>query len=191
MSQSNRYTISVAPTTEPVTVEEAKKNSIIEFDDDDAYVSGLIKVARQYVEEYLSRALITQTWKLYLDCFPNVIEIPVPPLVSATITYVDTDGATQTESSAVYTVDTDSDPGIIYEAYNQNWSTPRDVEKAVIVTFVAGYGAADDVPDPIKQAIKLLVGHYYENREQTSPLTMKEIPMGIKMLLAPYRITSF
>jgi uncharacterized phiE125 gp8 family phage protein len=33
------------------------------------------------------------------------------------------------------------------------------------VTYVAGYGAAASVPQKYKQAMLLLIGHWYENRE--------------------------
>lgn len=46
-------------------------------------------------------------------------------------------------------------------------------------------------PEPIIAAIKLLVGHLYENRQEvvveTGRATVEQIPMGIKALIAPYR----
>jgi hypothetical protein len=35
----------------------------------------------------------------------------------------------------------------------------------VCITFVCGYGVATDVPDKAKQAMLLLIGDYYANRE--------------------------
>ncbi len=190
---SHRYTISVEPSVEPVSLSEAKTHLRVTIDDDDTYITALIKAARQYVENYLSRALITQTWKLYLDYFPDEIVIPRPPFQSATITYVDTDGATQTATGTIYTVDTDSEPGLIYEAYDQNWPTTRTVNKAVTVTFIGGYGDASiDIPEAIIWAIKLIINHLYENRETTiSGTSITTVPMTVEPLLAPYRIMTF
>jgi len=64
------FVLVTAPASEPVTLAEAKTQLNLEIPDDDTFVSELIKTARQYVEEVLSRALFTQTWGLYLDAFP-------------------------------------------------------------------------------------------------------------------------
>ena len=42
--------------------------------------------------------------------------------------------------------------------------------------------------DSLHVACLLLVAHWYANRETTSTLTIKEVPMSFKMLLEPYRI---
>ena len=127
-----RLTLNTAPSAEPVSIAEAKIQCRVDGSDDDVYLSSFcIPTARGRAERYLSRALISQTWDLYLDRFPQTIVVPRPPLQSATITYVDVDGATQTLATGIYTVDTDSEPGLIYQAYDQDWPSTRDVEKAV------------------------------------------------------------
>ena len=84
------------------------------------------------------------------------------------VVYIDTDGATQTVSSSVYDVDIDQEPGRLRLAYSESWpSDRRSTPNSVIIRFVAGYGDADAVPETIKAAIKLLVGHLYEHRVQT------------------------
>ncbi len=187
----NRFTLSVAPDVEPVPLAEAKNHLCVTITDDDSQIIAMIKDVRQYVENYLSRALITQTWKLYLDYFPNKIIVPRPPLqLVSSITYVDTDGATQTATGTIYTVDTDSEPGQIYEAYDQDWPSSRDVEKAITVTFIAGYGDAEDVPGPILRAMKLLISHYYENREAVAPVALIDIPKSVDALLSDYRLVN-
>lgn len=42
-------------------------------------------------------------------------------------------------------------------------------------------------PHPIKQAVRLLVGHFYNNREAVVSGPVFELPVGVKMLLAPWR----
>lgn len=184
--------IDTAPTEEPVSIDEAKTHCRIENTEENGYVQGLIVAARQMVENYTNRALITQTWKAYFDRFPigyNPVDLPKAPVQSVTsITYVDSDGDTQTLASSEYTVDTDSEPGRFYLAYNKTWPSVRNVAKAVTVTFTAGYGDAEDVPDAIKQAMFLMIGHLYENREVLSPVKLEEVPMAFKALLSPYRI---
>jgi uncharacterized phiE125 gp8 family phage protein len=59
---------------------------------------------------------------------------------------------------------------------------------AYVVKYVAGYGGASDVPEPIVQAIKLLTAHLYENREAVTSLGVNAIPYTIGAMLQPYRI---
>ena len=105
-----------------------------------------------------------------------------------TIQYVDTAGDTQTLSSSVYNVDIYQEPGRISEAYGQQWPTTRIINNAVIVTYVAGYGAtAATVPQGIKDAIMILVNHLYENRDIIVTGTIvSKIPMSAISLLDGY-----
>lgn len=190
------FALSSAPATEPVTTAELKSHLRVDSTDEDTLIASLGTAARQYVEEQTRRALVTQTWVLKLDEFPESdgeILLPRPPLVSvSSVTYVDTAGSTQTLSSSVYSVDTTDTPGRITLAYDQTWPTVRDQRNAITVTYVAGYGAASAVPDALKAAIKLLVGHWFTNREGVVTGTIAtEIPMAVDALLAPYRVLRF
>lgn len=44
------------------------------------------------------------------------------------------------------------------------------------------------VNEPIKLAIKLLIGHFYANREATTEDNLKVIPLGVQYLLDPFRM---
>ena len=183
-----RATRTVAPAAEPVSVIEAKEHLRVDIGDDDTLIEALITAAREYVEQGSRRALVTQTWRLNLDQFPAgpEIELPRPPLQSVTsVTYRDSDGTTNTLSSSIYEVDTDSTPGRIRLAYGEDWPSDTLAEtNPVRITFVAGYGDADDVPRRWKQAILLLVGHWYENREATISGTIpRSIPFAVESLI--------
>jgi uncharacterized phiE125 gp8 family phage protein len=183
-----------APAVEPVTKTEAKAQLRITHSDEDTIIDGLITAARHYSENYCQRVFITQTWDLFLDCFPAEIEIPFPPLQSVThIKYIDTDGNEQTLSASNYTVDSSSFIGRIVPAYGESWPSIRYVPNAVNVRFVAGYGdAASDVPETIKLAMKMLIAHWYENRETVKVGTItKAIEFSYEALLDPYRVITF
>jgi len=180
-----------APESEPVSISEAKAHLRVTFSDEDTYIDSLVKTARRQAEKYCRRAFITQTWDLVLDGFPcGSIEVPLPPLQSVTsITYVDTNGATQTLASGNYTVDTKSNPARITPAYGKVWPTTQSHINVVTVRFVAGYGSSTDVPDDIGHALKLMIGHWYENREDTiAAADIKEVPKTSMWILDAYRL---
>lgn len=181
------YVLTSAPATEPVTTAEAKSHLRVDIDDDDTLIAGMIEAARDYFEEAARRALITQTWRLNLDAWPagNEIELPRSPLQSvSSIVYLDEDGDSTTWSSSAYIVDADSEPGRVVLAHGQSWpSGGLYPANPIRITFVAGYGDADDVPEKFKHAIKLLVGHWYEHREAYGDGLVREVPMALQSLI--------
>lgn len=187
-----RTTIVTSPTIEPVFLEDAKDHLRVDGTDEDTLISDLIVVAREWCEGYQNRAYLTQTWKLVLDDWPDdYIRIPKPPLQSVThVKYIDSAGTQSTWSSSLYIVDTASRPGRIVPAYSQTWpSVTLQPINAIEVQFVAGFGdSLDDVPARVKHAIKLIVGHLYENRESTAIQRLHEVPMAVYSLLGLDRI---
>lgn len=179
--------------TEPLTTTQAKSHLRVDGSDEDALIGNLVTAARQYVEEHTGRALITQTWEYTADAFPTkagAIWLPRPPLIAVSqVQYVDTAGATQTWDSDEYRVDAVSVPGRVTLADGAVWPTPNDVSNAVTVTYTAGYGAASDVPEPIKQALLLLIGSWYGSREnEVVGTVVGRFEFAVKALLAPYRV---
>jgi len=156
-----------APAVEPVTLVEAKAHLYVTHGDDDALIGAYIAAAREDAEHRLQRALVEQTWELALDAFPNVIVLPMAPLVSITsIKYIDDAGVEQTLGSSTYYADTVAEPGQVVPKYGESWPTTRAERNAVRVRYVAGYGDSGSfVPAAIRQWILLRVGSLYENRE--------------------------
>jgi uncharacterized phiE125 gp8 family phage protein len=197
-----------APAYEPVTLSDMRDHLRVTTHDDDAYLTALIVAAREWSETFTRRCFVQQTWDQWFDGFPSGdrIELSKAPLVSVTGVYY-TDYAESTTTMTVsteYVVDSDSVPGAVCLAYGTTWpSFTPSVKNPVKVRYVAGYSAAasDDsppvydyranVPKSIKHAIKLIVGHYYNNRENTiAGVGLTDIPFGAEYLLWPYRILS-
>ena len=177
--------VKTKPATGPVTLDEAKLHLRVTCTADDAYITTLIKVARLHAELFQNRSYITQTLELRMDCFPQfLIELPRPPSISVTsIKYIDSNGDTQTLDASKYTTDFNSYVARIVPAFNETWPTTRRVIDAVTIEYQAGYGAASDVPETIRQAILLLIGVWYENREPITESTVMEIPFTVSALL--------
>lgn len=178
------------PTTEPISLDEAKKQLRLESALDDAFVQTLlIPAARQWVEEHCRRALVTQTWEALLTGFPSsgIIELGKGTLSSvASVKYLDANGVEQTLALGEYEVDTTSVPGRVLLAYGKSWPTTRAAWNAVRIRFDAGWAAAS-IPVPIKQATLLLVSHMYEHRTPE----VSEIDFAAEALLNPYRVMVF
>lgn len=161
-----------APAELPLRVDDSLRLQLRLFDDaEDAIIEAMVAAATEHLDGkdgILGRALIEQSWELLLDSFPcaSEIRIPLPPLRSVeSITYVDSNGDTQTLATSVYAVDTASEPGVVSLKYGQTWPSTRCQRNAVTIAFTCGYGTSDDVPERLKSAIKLMVGDLYANRE--------------------------
>jgi len=160
------------PTEWPVTAGEAKLHARIDEDADNDLVNGLIRTATELAETYTRRAIMRQTWKMFLDSWPvcGYVEMPRAPLVSVTHvkTYDDSDVATEF-NGAYYYVDAVSRPGRITVRSTASWPTPTRVANGVEIQFICGYASdPKDVPAKIKTGILALIAFLYENRGDAS-----------------------
>ena len=174
-----------------VSLEEAKLHVRQDQSADDDLILGLIELAGNYVEETCNLALVNQTWDLFMDAFPGgEIVVPKMPLVSVTGIYYTAEGAVEaTFASTNYVVDAYSQPGRIVLDDSAAWpGNELVVVNGVRVRFVAGFGTGgSSVPRMIRQAMLLMIGHWYENREATREKALSNVPMGVDSLLWNWR----
>ena len=190
----NSVTRATGPAVEPLTVAEAKLHLRVDITDDDAYIGTLITAAREWVENYLDRTLITTQLILRAAEFPTEeLELARPPMVASgtatavVITYTLADTTTATLSTALYRVDRTSTPGNVAPIINGTW--PSDViedANAVAVTYWAGYGPTSaSVPATIRHAMLMLIGHWYDRRSAVLTGTIsKPLEFAVESLLA-------
>ena len=185
------FSIVTKPTFDPVTLSEALAHCRVDNSDDDGLLVNYILAARQYLEDMCGLCFATQTIDATLDCeWPEVIQLPRAPAQSITsISYVDTAGATQVLASNQYVAALKRYVPTIAPAYGIAWPAVRDQTDAVTVRYVAGFGATpSDTPEALRQALLLLVGHWYENREAVVVGTsVVDMPKAVDALVAPYR----
>jgi uncharacterized phiE125 gp8 family phage protein len=158
-----RLVLVSGPAVEPLTAAEAKERLNIGSEISDAVMDAYITAARQRIDGadgYLGRALITQTWQGRDDAFPTCdggrIYIPLPPLQTVTVSYLDSAGSPVTLVDGVdYRVVQAQRPYILPLS---SWPSVTGID-GVTIEFVVGYGdAGADVPEPIRTAIALGAG---------------------------------
>lgn len=172
------------PTSEPVSIAEVRQHCRIDATDDDAGIARRILAARTYVEQITGRALMTQTLEMLLEEFPeDDIHLPRSPAASITwVKYTDPAGVVQTMSASDYVLDNSCVPSEVYPAYGKFWPPTLEMPGSVQIRYVAG---EEQAPEPIRQAILLLVAAWDENRSG-----FDAVP-GVDALLAPYQASWF
>jgi uncharacterized phiE125 gp8 family phage protein len=190
---STRPIRTVAPTADPIDIDEVKQHLRVWHTDEDILITGLIAAAVAHFDGWsgiLGRCLVTQTWTVGLSRFPAeaAIALPFPDVQSVTVTYRDGANASQTLSSSAYAlIQTTAGSALVLNSASE-WPDTFDRQDAVTIAMVAGYGDANAVPQSIKQAMLLLIGHWFANREALAAAgTMTEIPMAVSALISPYR----
>lgn len=190
-----------APATPILTTAEAKSHLRIYHTDEDAYIDALVAAATANIdgaEGWLGRCIVSQKWELTIDRFPRndhcgvvALNLPLPPLISIEeIEYDNEDGVATELTSANYRKFGVASTGGAYvlPLANTEWPSTHDEPASVRISFTAGYAT---VPASIKHAIKLLVSHFNEHREENIDTGAKfgliPLPFGVTALLTLYR----
>lgn len=174
-----------APAVEPLAIADLRAHLRVREGVEDGLLESYLKAAREHVERSTGRALIFQSWRLYLDTWPEgrVVRLPVAPVHSVdAVTVYDGDGTARNLTSDKWTLAQGSLPPRVKISLDigVSCSTMMGAE----IEFTAGHGAGPEaVPETCKQAIRLLVAHWYENREEGAKV-LSSIPQGVDRLLA-------
>lgn len=132
--------------TEPVELEDAKEWLRVDYDDDDDLITGMIKSARQSIEQFLNIALVDKSVVLDVitTCETDVIRLPYVESAEIEIEDIDDDEAVDTENYKVR----GAGVTVNYAGY---FSITYDIE-------------AGEIPEAIKEGIKMEVAERYANR---------------------------
>lgn len=186
-----RIEVVAPPAAEPVTaIDLSDWLRLPSGNGEEAILASLATAARLHAENASQRTFAAATLRLDLAEFPcggQSLQLRRGPVRTLdAIAYVDADGAEAT-------LDVAEDVTIVREGLDAyvyprsgRWPATRPTADGggnVRATYTAGF---ESVPETVLQAIKLLAAHWHENREATSPLTVKDVPLGFDHLLAPY-----
>lgn len=185
--------VTVRPQGLALSVFEAKRQLRIEPQDTDQddHIASLCASAGSHIERELGYPILRQTRETHLSCFPRG---PIwlgggDALTVLEIRYTDTAGAAQVLAQSAYAVDAVSQPAKVYPAPSTSWPSTSPVPGAAVVKWQAGWETPADVPDDLLHAMKLLVGHWDQNREAVVVGSVNsDLRVALDELLSPFRL---
>lgn len=179
----------IAPADAPVSLAEAKAHLRVDHDDQDDLITAQIKAATAYLDGYagiLGRALVTQTWRQDFATFADRLPLPVSPVIAiVSVSYFDAGNVQQVVDPGNYALHADRRGVHVALQTGNAWPRTFGCVDAVSVTFSAGYGAAADVPEPIRQAILLIVQRLFDGADTEIDAAIDRV---VHALIAPYRM---
>jgi uncharacterized phiE125 gp8 family phage protein len=193
-----RPVLVIPPATTPISLTEAKEHLDLPSGNDskDALVTGLIEAAVSYLDGWtgiLGRCLIAQTWRQDFDALSRCMRLPLFPVISITSSvYDDVADVAQTIAASNYTLLSDDLGNYVRFKDTYDFSSVHDDPPAVRITYQVGYTDAAAVPMAIKQAMLLLIRHWFDNPSAIIVGTISGVtPMAVDALLSPYRRIRF
>lgn len=202
------HRISTDPATEPVTLAEIKSHLRIDGSSEDTQLSLFISVARQYIEQVTGIAMITQTWTLTLDHWPNdsrqwwdgvkkgpmslingasVSEVQLPRYPLQSISSITVEGSAITVAD-VFTVDTQQYPGRLVLKQSATLPSYTETANAIVIVYVSGFGDDDtDVPNTLRLAVLQMAANLYTHRGDECSTQKAYIDSGANSLVSSYQ----
>lgn len=179
----------IVETTDPnpiVTAEAAKEHLRVTSSDEDYYIESLVLGATEVVEGMTGLKFGERTCEIYLDGWGSgdYVKLPVAPVQAITsIIYTDEDENDTTWTASYYRLDEHNGVPVVALSGDNDWPTAtlRPVNP-IKVTATVGYSDAN-VPQRARQAIMVLVGLWYENREAAGPVPLQQMPLGFQALI--------
>lgn len=181
---------------DPVTLEEAKGHLRALHSSEDNLISRFISAASRHVEGRIGRSLVNRTMTYQRDGFPACrasIVLPRPPVSEVTsVSFIDQNGAAQTMASGDYLLVKSPVECELSPALGVSWPATSKQRRSVTVVYKSGFGDdGSEVPEDIKNAILLLVQHFYEHRSAVTEGSAVVTPFAVEALLGPHMTTGW
>lgn len=157
----------------------------------DDMLTDMQLAAIEWIESKARLTLRSSSFDVFLDALPygrEPIYLPLWPVSSVTsLAYVDEDGVSQTLATADLQIELLSQPAALYPLADAEWPrSQRDRQRAVTIRVIAGGNA--QTPAMVKHAVKLLVAHWFRNRETILIGTVSsEMAKAVDALVVQFR----
>ena len=145
----------VGPVPSLVRLEDVKANSRIMHDDDDLLLQDMIDAAHERAEVETGRVFGEGEWIIQADNECERLVAPIWPIVTA---------------PSGWTVENVGRDAVLVAG---DW--PTDLRIAVT--------AGEPMPRTVRQAILMIVGYWFDQRNTASAEPMKDVPYGADALL--------
>lgn len=173
--------------TEAISLAEAKSYLRIDYNNEDSYITELIKIARLQVLRDTNQVLVTtgvteffKQWpsdSIYYLQYPGAITSPVLKYFNESNVEVTLTNNTD------YLISSHSGASKLQMLNTFNLYDRQDA-----ISF--NYNVSpdnDDVVRTLKIAMYMLIQHYYDNRSPVSFLKVDEMPLGYKHIIYQYK----
>lgn len=203
--QPQTYTVTEAPSEEPITLAEVKEYlKIVTTLEDNLLENIIIPAARQMFEDYTNYITVETTFETFDDFFfpqyllqrtkfrPQDIS-PANGLVA--FEYLVDGVATPVDPTHFYVTHEERYSLVAFHNFQNIPRNKDDRRQSVRIEFVAGLGAgASDIPAEIKLGLLQLVTYFNENRGDCSPCgctgdggIISKMPTSVVLFLQKYR----
>lgn len=152
----------------PITLDGAKLHLQETESDNDPLINVYIEAATRFVENYCRITLMPTVYEERMDEWPSdgIWELRKYPFIQIeSITYIDTEGDTQTLSSSLYSTSIKHTIPYIYLIDSATTIDHKDTTDAIRVRYRAGYQASGIIPYDIIAAMLLMIRKWYDKRE--------------------------
>lgn len=180
-------------TSAVVSLVDLKKHVAIDLSETyyDDMLQSMEQAAVAYIESRARIILRNSSYEIFCDQFPdarNPLYIPLWPVRSVTdITYTDASGSVVVITNQQKSLNTQ--PAAMYPAVDTEWPTSQeDNRQSVTFSATVGYANNASVPAMVKHAIKMLVAHWFRNRETVLVGSIsKELEKAVDSLMVQFR----
>jgi len=186
---------SSAPAFDVLSLAEVKAHLRVDFDDEDSDIAATIAAATAMIDaaDGVGFALAQQEWTYYGDAFPRAFVFTISPVISvAAVEALQENGTWAAVDSADYRLSPAGYPARVTLAKGAAWPASLGIPDCVRVRLVCGHQTAggatpgSNIPQDLRQALKLIIGHWHKNREAAADRQMLEIPFGAQAVLDKY-----
>lgn len=181
-------------TVEPVSLELVRQHCRVVASDEDELLRSYMRTAREMVESESGLHLVRKSVQEIRSDWPcrRVLELAAWPVASVTsVKYLDPDEEEQTlDPQTQYRSSIVGRPAYLSLAPTVSWpSVALDRPDAVRIEYECGFDlGSKPAPEPARQAILLLVGHWYRSREAAVIGTINsELALGVERLVDQLR----
>lgn len=188
-----------------VSLAKAKQQARVSHSFEDELLSDYVEAAYDFLSGtngWLNQCfLLTETFELYLPSWYPVctgrgadtlrrFELPARPFVSlSAFEWLQSDGSYAALPASSYAVSRSEGAFAKVSRISITWPyAGAGTPLAYRLTFQAGFGAAADIPMPLKQCILLLVAEFYDNRTASADQIKTQTLYGLQKLAGPYRL---